>query len=267
MAGGRILVVDDDSVLRASISRILEEEGYTVDSAADGATALSKVEADPPDAILLDVMMPGMNGRQFLHELRKSSTPRDIPVVVMTALHGLSDRAIDYGANDLVEKPFDVDELLNKIALALFRSGEYDTLNDAPAVPRSAPRAVPATAIEAPAPPGVIMVVDEDKQSLAQLDAELGAEGYTVVSLSRATEELPRLARALEPRAVVLALRSDKASALDALRKLRAEQSLERVPVLVFARDPALLEAHRDDLTALSARAVSSTAAITDLLD
>ncbi len=63
--GGRILVVDDDSMVRETVGRVLEEEGYAVDYASDGAEAVERVAAHPPDAILLDLMMPGMNGRQF----------------------------------------------------------------------------------------------------------------------------------------------------------------------------------------------------------
>ncbi len=263
MAGGRILVVDDDNVLRASISRILEDEGYTVDNAADGAAALSIVEEDPPDAILLDVMMPGMNGRQFLRELRGAAGQTRIPVVIMTALHGLSDRAAEYGADDFVEKPFDVDELLNKVALALFRSGEYDTLTDRPAVPRSERAPVRDEEKE---PAGLILLLDEDKRSLSKLDSELGAQGFTVVSMSRVTDELARLARVLEPRAIALALRGDDPIAMKALRMIRSDAALGNVPILLFADSAKVIEAHREEIRELGARAVSPAARLTELL-
>ncbi|RMH41692.1 MAG: response regulator [Deltaproteobacteria bacterium] len=262
MAGGRILVVDDDNALRASITRILEEEGYTVETAPDGATALQIVEEDPPDAILLDVMMPGMNGRQFLRELRRAKHTPKIPVVVMTALQGLSDRALEYGADDLVEKPFDVDELLNKVALALFRSGEYDTITDRPPLPRRNPASTAAPPARAPARTGVILLIDDDTQSLARLDAELGAHGYTVVSLSRPTADLARLARVLEPRAIAIALRGTGKQALAALRTLRGEPALSTVPALVFADARDAIDPHRAELDELGARAVSPPSAL-----
>ncbi len=266
MAGGRILVVDDDNVLRASISRILEEEGYTVDNAADGAAALSIVEQDPPDAILLDVMMPGMNGRQFLTELRGAAGQPRIPVVIMTAMHGLSDRASEYGADDFVEKPFDVDELLNKVALALFRSGEYDTLTDRPAIPRAAGSDNAPDRDNAKDPPGLILLVDEDKQSLSKLDTDLGAQGYTVVSMSRVTDELTRLARVLEPRAIALALRGSTPAAMTALRMIRSDAALGNVPILLFADSVEVIEAHHDEIRELGARAVSPAARLTELI-
>jgi DNA-binding response OmpR family regulator len=272
VAGGRILIVDDDHVLRASISRILEEEGYAVDDAADGAAALDKVTADPPDAILLDVMMPGMNGREFLTRLRKSGAT-SIPVVVMTALQGLgTDRALDYGANDFVEKPFDVDELLNKVALALYRSGERDNPVARPGSPRFArastdgdapPRPGAARAAATPREAGagheqptggIVLVLDQDQDTLSWLDALLDARGYTAVALSRLTPEFLRLARVLEPRGVVLGLRAD-AAGLDALRRLRREPELGAIPALVLADEPARLEAHQAEITRLGAAA------------
>lgn len=123
--GGRVLVVDDDASLRQSVAQVLEEEGYTVDHATDGLAALSQVEQHRPDLILLDVLMPNMNGRQVLEELRRRSETRSIPILVMSAVSGIeTNRSMALGASDIVEKPFDLDELLNKVALALYRSQE-----------------------------------------------------------------------------------------------------------------------------------------------
>src|SRR5204862_432674 len=81
----------------------------------DGKTALDRVHNARPDAILLDLMMPGMNGRQFLQTLRDEPAYATIPVMIMTAVHGLEISAA-LGPLEVVEKPFNVDELLNKVA-------------------------------------------------------------------------------------------------------------------------------------------------------
>ncbi len=121
MSDGRILVVDDDPLLRGSIAMVLEDEGYTVELASDGRKALESVAANRPDVILLDVMMPNMSGTQVLKELQDDSRTADIPVLIMTAINGMAGGRILNGPNEVVEKPFDVHDLLNKIALAMFR--------------------------------------------------------------------------------------------------------------------------------------------------
>lgn len=257
-AGGRILVVDDDRMVRDTVGRVLEEEGYAVEFGEDGADALAKVTADPPDAILLDLMMPGMNGRQFLEALRDDLCREDIPVVVMTAVHGLDvHRAFTLGADDVVEKPFDVDQLLNKVALALFRATEYETMPERPAMlPPSADAGEASETVE-----GVVLIVDDDRATLRRLDQLLSDRGYTVVSLARVTDELPRLARVLEPQAILLDLDLPGTDGITALSRLRADRSLDHVPILVFADDASDLDRARDDITALDAEGLAKPVA------
>ncbi|MBT8495143.1 MAG: response regulator, partial [Deltaproteobacteria bacterium] len=109
VTGGRVLVVDDDVSLRQSVAQVLEDEGYTVDHAPDGVSALSRVAENRPDLILLDVLMPNMNGRQVLERLRRDQETADIPILVMTAVSGLeTNQSMALGASDIVEKPFDL---------------------------------------------------------------------------------------------------------------------------------------------------------------
>src|SRR5262249_45021823 len=130
--GGRILLVDDDPMVRDTLGQVLVDEGYIVDIAVDGADALERVHAARPDAILLDLMMPGMNGRQFLQALREEPTYQSVPVLIMTAVHGLNVNLASIGASEVVEKPFNVDDLLNKVALAVYRSRDADRLSQVP---------------------------------------------------------------------------------------------------------------------------------------
>lgn len=201
--GGRILVVDDEPLVRDALANVLSEEGYFVDSAAEGGEAFDRVRAAKPDAILLDLMMPGMNGRQFLQRLRAESAYRDVPVLIMTAVQGLELNLAAIGAADIVKKPFDINELLNKIALAVYRSRDAGS-------PTTPPPIVPP---EQPAPAvsdrGVVVVVERDRARLKGIDHLLTERGYTVVSMTRAGSKLTRLARALKPLAVLLELGSD----------------------------------------------------------
>mgnify|MGYP001595829188 CR=1 FL=1 len=123
--GGKVLVVDDDTALRRSVAQVLEDEGYEVVHATDGLAALDRVAENRPDLILLDVLMPNMNGRQVLEKLRQDRDTADIPILVMSAVSGIeANRSMALGASDIESKPFDLDELLNTVALALYRSQE-----------------------------------------------------------------------------------------------------------------------------------------------
>ena len=224
--GGRILVVDDEPMVRDTLAQVLSDEGYVVDVAAEGTHALDRVHAARPDAILLDLMMPGMNGRQFLQALRDDPTYGAVPVLIMTAVHGLEINLSSIGANAVVEKPFDVDDLLNKVALAVYRSRDADL---------AVPFPGPITPEPGPFERGIVLVVEHDRTRLQRLDMALSQRGYTVVSMTRALVQLSRLARALRPRAIVLELASTGVTEI--VRELR--DLSEPIPFLVFTRDAA----------------------------
>lgn len=107
-AGARILVVDDNETNRDLLSRRLERQGYTVTLAESGESALEKIAGAPPDLILLDIMMPGLNGYEVLEQLKKHKTWRHIPVIMISALDELGSvvRCIEMGADDYLAKPF-----------------------------------------------------------------------------------------------------------------------------------------------------------------
>ncbi|HEX3621919.1 MAG TPA: response regulator transcription factor [Acidimicrobiales bacterium] len=118
----RILVVDDDRATRTLLRRLLTTEGYTVDEAADGASAVEMVEAGTPDLLLLDVMMPDQDGLEVLERLRRTS---DVPIILLTAKGDEADRVLGFrfGADDYVVKPFSSAELAGRIAAVLRRTG------------------------------------------------------------------------------------------------------------------------------------------------
>ena len=125
-----ILVVDDDPNIRQVVQLYLAKEGFTVRTADRGDTALQQVRADPPDLILLDVMLPGLDGRQVLTQVRKSS---GIPVIMLTARDDTLDKVIDLelGADDYITKPFDGKELAARVKAVLRRTrGPEDARDD-----------------------------------------------------------------------------------------------------------------------------------------
>jgi two-component system, OmpR family, response regulator MprA len=121
----RILVVDDDRAVRESLRRSLAFNGYTVDLAQDGQEALEMITSERPDALVLDVMMPRMDGLQVCRHLR--STGDDLPILVLTARDSVSERVagLDAGADDYLPKPFALEELLARMR-ALLRRTAFD---------------------------------------------------------------------------------------------------------------------------------------------
>jgi DNA-binding response OmpR family regulator len=233
MKEGRVLVVDDEPMVRETLGQVLSDEGYVVDLAVDGEAALERVHAARPDAILLDLLMPGMNGRQFLQAFRNEPVYETVPVLIMTAVHGLEINLAALGASEVVEKPFNVDELLNKVALAVYRSRDANKITQP--LPALAPAPAPLPELER----GVVLIVEHDRGRMQELDLRLSKRGFTVVSMTRALVQLSRLARALRPAAILLDLRSEGAA--DVVRELRAARDLDAIPLLVFARDAGAL--------------------------
>ncbi|MBK9179154.1 MAG: response regulator transcription factor [Acidimicrobiales bacterium] len=118
----RVLVADDDRAIRDALARALELEGYEVAVAPDGAAALSAVRDRRPDVLVLDVMMPGVDGLTVCRVLRAE---RDrIPILMLTARTETSDRVagLDAGADDYLPKPFELDELLARLRALLRRA-------------------------------------------------------------------------------------------------------------------------------------------------
>ncbi len=117
----KILVVEDEPENRLLIGMILTTEGYQVIPAVDGADALARLAGDRPDLILLDLMMPQMNGFEVLERLRADPATAPVPVIVLTALAQERDiaHAVSCGAQGYVIKPFEPDELLKRIKQTL----------------------------------------------------------------------------------------------------------------------------------------------------
>jgi CheY-like chemotaxis protein len=113
----RVLAVDDDHVIRGLLEVNLEMEGHEVVTAVDGQDAIDKVSAEPPDLILLDIMMPNVNGWQVAENLKGDAATRDIPIVFLTARAMEADvrKGKDLGVEAYVTKPFDPIDLMELV--------------------------------------------------------------------------------------------------------------------------------------------------------
>jgi two-component system KDP operon response regulator KdpE len=130
----RILIAEDQDSLRSSISRNLRARGFEVSEAANGLEALSLWDAEQPQLLILDVMMPRMDGLEVCRRVRERST---VPIIVLTAMDADSDKvaAFDLGADDYLCKPFSVDELLARVR-AVLRRADWSAVPPAPGVRR-----------------------------------------------------------------------------------------------------------------------------------
>ena len=135
----RILVVDDEPSVRESLERALRLDGYEVELAGDGTQAVAKVRARAPDAVVLDVLMPFMDGVQVCRRIRADGY--DTPILILTARDGVSDRVsgLDAGADDYLAKPFALEELQARLRALLRRTrpGEVLAFNDLSLDPRT----------------------------------------------------------------------------------------------------------------------------------
>jgi DNA-binding response OmpR family regulator len=113
----RVLVVDDDPEVVDAVGEALQDDGYQVETATDGPTALKSVLDAPPDLIVLDVRMPRMNGWEFCEIVRRQSHTRDVPVLFLTACAEVRDQitALQVGGSDHLSKPFPLTVLREKV--------------------------------------------------------------------------------------------------------------------------------------------------------
>ena len=202
-------MVDDDETVSDVVRRYLERDGLSVEVVGDGTTALARALADPPDLVVLDLMLPGLSGLDVCRRLRETSS---VPVVMLTALGEESDRVLglELGADDYVTKPFSPRELTLRVQSVLRRSTEPATRPDRPVVLRDGDLSVDLAARTAAAGGRELLLTVREFDLLAFLMAHprqafTRAEllervwGWTFGDQSTVTVHVRRLREKLEP--------------------------------------------------------------------
>ena len=111
----RILLIDDDPDVRVMMGKMLYKEGYEVDTAAGREEALSKLNVTKPAVILLDVLLSGSDGRELCREIKEDKNLKHIPVIMFSGHPGAALKFEEYGADDFIAKPFNIEALLDKL--------------------------------------------------------------------------------------------------------------------------------------------------------
>ncbi|MCY1014878.1 MULTISPECIES: response regulator [Pyxidicoccus] len=114
-----VLVVDDDPDILEALSEILEAEGFEIRRARNGKEALERLEPEPPHLILLDLMMPVMDGWEFAQRMRQRPAVADVPIIVLSADRNVGSKAADIGAVGHLAKPFELNDLLDMVRRSL----------------------------------------------------------------------------------------------------------------------------------------------------
>ena len=228
----RILVVDDIEANVRLLEAKLSAEYYDVLSATDGVTALAMAAAEKPDIVLLDVMMPGMDGFQVCRRLKEDPATRHIPVVLVTALDGRSDRiaGLDAGADEFLTKPIDDVVLFARVKSLTRLKLVIDELRDREASGRRM-GVIGGVASRLGGTGGRVVIVDDNERQAMRIMAELAVEHRPVVE--------PNVEKAaLAVRGPVdLVILNTGAKAFDGLRfaaSLRSDEATRNLPILAI---------------------------------
>lgn len=213
-AHGRVLVIDDEAPVRTLLRRFLTREGFAVEEAAGGEAGLALARAHHPDAITLDVMMPGMDGWEVLAALKGDPALADIPVIMLTVV---DDKKTGYalGAAEYLTKPLDREHL--RRVLHRYRADEGATR---------------------------VLVVEDDPATAELIRRTLEAEGWTVTHARNGREALARLDEA-PPALILLDLMMPEMDGFDFLEALRAPPRSSEVPVVIVTAKDLTAEEHR----------------------
>ncbi len=251
-----ILVVDDEETNRELLEAILTAAGYLVEQADGGAAALAQARAQPPDLILLDLVMPGLNGFEVCQRLKEDPRTAAVPVIAVTALGAVQAKewALTRGADDYLTKPIDPEDLrarvqamlkVRNIRQELDRTLAY--LHELEAARHAKRRAALASlvAVAPPAPPPALSVLVVDDEALTRdfYGDLLGEPGFRVVPASHGAEAL-ELARRHPVEVVILDIMMPGMSGLEVLERLRAKDP--DLPVI-------MLTAHASSRNAIAA--------------
>ncbi len=217
----RLLVVDDDRDIIRLLYHRLRRDGYLVDTATSGPDALTRAVQSPPDLILLDILMPEMDGYQVLQELKADPVTSDIPVVILSIV-GEREQGLALGAAEYLTKPFNEQQLETIIGEILGRAGR-------------------------------VLIADDDPDIAALLQRVLQRRGFEAIIASDGEDTLLRARADPAPDLILLDLQMPKMHGYQVLEELRSSPMTWSIPVVIITGATPDLEAKRQRSFALGA--------------
>jgi CheY-like chemotaxis protein len=213
-----ILVCDNDPEVVEELSRLLRTHGYRPIGVTDGALAIARIRAERPQAVLLDLMMPGTGGADVLAALRSSATTSDIPVVVISGLGPEADESVAEAAAGWLTKPVSEQRLIEALSVAL--SGRR--------------------------PSGSVLLVEDDEDLARVMTLLLTEAGLDVVHATAVTEAVVR-GTEMRPDVIILDVRLPDGDGGDVVAELRRRGTLAHAPMVVYSAAD-IEDAQRDEL-------------------
>ncbi len=212
MAKKRILIIDDEFDFVKMLTTRLQIAGYEVLAAEDGPKGVQTARREKPDLIILDIMMPGMNGHAVCDMLKKSTLTWAIPIIYLTARTGQADelKGLEKGAKYYLTKPYNPDVLLEMIKSALMEQEETGQAK------------------------GNILVIDKDLNFVNAIEPKLKQAGYNVSFSSTAKEGL-KAAFADQPDVILMDFLTSRDDGHDSIRRLSTDETLKRIPLFILA--------------------------------
>jgi CheY-like chemotaxis protein len=239
----RILLVEDDETNRAMFRRRLERAGYTVGVAGDGAEALARAAAEPPDLVVMDLGLPVLDGWEATRRLKAADATRDIPVIALTAhaMAGDREKAVQAGCDDYETKPVEMGRFLAKVEALLARRGvPVAAAPPPPAAPPPAPdrppepAPAPPTPAAAPTPAGRILVVEDNLANREMLRRRLVQQGYAVGTAGDGRQALDQV-RGGGFDLVLLDIMMPELDGYQVLERMKADAATRDIPVIMIS--------------------------------
>jgi DNA-binding response OmpR family regulator len=212
MKNKRILVIDDEMDFVKMLRARLQIEGYEVLTAEDGTKGIQIARKERPDVIILDIMMPGMDGHMVCDTIKKSTLTWSIPIIYLTAKTSQADEvlAMEKGAKYYLTKPYNPGVLLEMVRSAIMESNQIEK-NE-----------------------GRILVVDKDLTFVSELEARLKQAGYEVL-LSPTAQEGLKAAREHHPDVILLDFLTSHEDSHASIKTISHDDSLQTIPLFVLA--------------------------------